>query len=431
MKLFALLKKDLLILLRNRVELAVLFLMPRAFIIPICIALGAGDGYGIHASDQMVSLPVANYDKGPRAQALMTAIGESLKLEVEASTGQLQSLNLAEDPDCAQTYPEIPQADPACIEKVGRAQLQASQRSAVLIIPAGFSAAVDAGQPVRLSLLYDPAGNAVQLQQIQAVLRGAAAAISLKNQVNDGLGMLNDLVAFAPDAVRKPIQNQTSTPQPQNQPPAISLEKTFPIGSLLTPTPDTYQQTIPGYTVMFVFFLVAYIAGSIHQEKLLGALRRLVRTPVSRAELFGGKLLAAMLVGLAQVLILFGVGAVVFQLDLGDDPLAFFLLTLALVAAATAIGLAAATTRLRGGQMVVLLVIAALLGGCLFPLEMTPQFLRILSYLVPHSWAMSGYQDLMVRGLGLQDVFPQILILAGFTVLFSWVALRRFHFVED
>jgi ABC-2 type transport system permease protein len=192
--------------------------------------------------------------------------------------------------------------------------------------------------------------------------------------------------------------------------------------------PDTYQQTIPGYTVMYVFFIITSLAGSIRSERLFGTFRRLLSAPISRANLLGGKLLATMLVGLLQVFLLFGAGALLFGLRLGNDPLAFFLLTLALVAAATAVGLAAATTRLSGGVLAAPLIIAALLGGSMFPLDLMPPFLRVLSRFVPHSWALTGYQNLMVRGLGIQEVLPQIAVLAGFAVLFFLIALRRFDF---
>ena len=101
MKLFALLKKDILILLRDRAEMAVLFLMPLAFIIPISFALGKGDGYGINRENQMITIPVVNYDGGPRAQELLTAVGESMRLEVEFGTPRIRALGLIDDPDCS------------------------------------------------------------------------------------------------------------------------------------------------------------------------------------------------------------------------------------------------------------------------------------------------------------------------------------------
>ena len=57
-----------------------------------------------------------------------------------------------------------------------------------------------------------------------------------------------------------------------------------------------------------------------------------------------------------------------------------------------------------------------------------PQFLRALSYAIPHTYAMQGFQDVLVRGQGLAAVWPELLALLGFTALAFFVAVRRFDF---
>lgn len=460
MKLFSVLRKDLLILVRNRAEMAVLFLMPLAFILPISFALGAGDGYGINRSNQMIPLPVINYDGGPRAQELMAAVGESLLLEIDFSAGQLQALNLAEAPECSpvfgvtrqeETNPaaESPEpslaptttaeegagaadisSSPVCTELAARALLQQSARTAALIIPDGFSEVIESGEPAQIGFIYDPAGDPIRLQQVEGVVRGAAIKVSLQNQVSRGFRQLSDLVLLAPASVREPWAAQNDQPQTLEQDLALNLKKVAPANYKPVSTPDTYQQTIPGYTVMFVFFIIAAMTASIREEKLTGTFRRLLSAPVSRAELAAGKLLSTMLVGFVQLIFLFIVGALVFQFGLGRDPLAFLVLSGALVTTAATLGLAAASFSIKGAGLAAPLVIAALLGGCMFPVDLMPPFLRSLSYAVPHSWAMNGYLNLMVRGVGLQEVMPQISALLGFSLLFFFIAIWRFRF-ED
>jgi ABC-2 type transport system permease protein len=464
MKLFSILKKDLLILIRNQAEMTVLFIMPLAFIIPISLALGSGDGYGINRGNSMIRLPVVNYDSGPRAQDLLSVIGESLLLENTFTADQVTNLNLGSDPDCfsallmltapsqatpaqletgapgftPEPSPVVETAasqsravtSPTCNEKVARALLKLSQRSAALVIPEGFSQAFNAGEKAEVTLLYDPVGDSIQLQQIAGVVKGATTRLSVENRVQDGMRQLSHLVVFAPEEIRNLITQQVSQAQPAEQSPAISLHKVAPENLRLSAAPDTYQQTIPGYTVMFVFFIVSALSGSIRDEKQYGTLRRLLRAPISKTELLGGKFLAALCIGLAQVLLLFLVGSLVFNLGLGNDPVAFLLLTIALVLAAASLGLAVAATSLGGASLATPIIISALLGGCMFPLDLMPPFLRSLSYFVPHSWALKGYQNLMVRGLGLQDVLPQIAALLGFALLFFLFATWRFRYEE-
>lgn len=423
MKLISIIKKDFLILIRNKGDMIVLFLMPLAFIIPISLALGSGDGYGIQSDNTMIRLPVANYDGGPRAQDLMATIGESLLLETSYTAEQIQSFGLRLDPIC---FSETPRPD--CLEKAARNLVERSRRRAILIIPAGFSEKIDGGLQARIDLFYDPAGDSTQMQQIQGVIKGAALKISIKNQVNDGLDQLNDLVVYAPQAIQESMQSEANQEDAQNQQPAISLQKVAPKNYHLTGTPDTYQQTIPGYTVMYVFFIISTVSDSIRQEKLNGTFRRLLSSPTSRAEIVAGKLLAVMGIGLIQVLLMFLVGVMLFDLNLGEDPLAFLFLTITLVLTAASLGLAVSSGPLKESGMGAPLIISALLGGCMFPLDLMPNFLRVLSYIIPHSWALQGYQNLMVRGMGLQDILPQIGALLGFSLIFFLFTLWQFRF---
>jgi ABC-2 type transport system permease protein len=428
MKIFSLYRKDLLLLLRNRGDMAVLFLMPLAFIIPISLALGAGDGYGVRANDRMMILTVVNYDNGPRAQAFLTSVGTSLSLEQEIRLDLLVRLGLDYDTDCALPPDDRPTGAPACMEKAGYEMLRRSWRPAVLLLPPNFSQAVDAGEKVEIVLMYDPAGDAIQIQQIEGVVKGAAMKISLQNQVQSGFEQLNQMAALAPEQVRQSVAEQGQQPAPANQQQALRLVKVSPQNARLSLIPDTYQQTIPGYTVMYVFFIITSLASSVQAERVHGTFRRLFSAPVRSSDIMAGKMLSTLTVGLLQVLLLFAVGALIFGLRLGNDPLAFLLLTLALVAAAASIGMAAATTRLRGGGLAAPLIISAVLGGSMFPLDLMPPFLRSLSRLTPHSWALTGYQNLMVRGQGLQEVMPQIAVLAGFALVFFIIAARRFDF---
>jgi ABC-2 type transport system permease protein len=74
------------------------------------------------------------------------------------------------------------------------------------------------------------------------------------------------------------------------------------------------------------------------------------------------------------------------------------------------------------------LIVAALIGGCMFPVGWLPSFLRTVGYALPHTYAMQGYQDLLVRNQGLGAVLPEIGILLLFAAAAFFVALRRYDF---
>jgi ABC-2 type transport system permease protein len=148
--------------------------------------------------------------------------------------------------------------------------------------------------------------------------------------------------------------------------------------------------------------------------------------PITKAGLMAGKVLFGLAVGLAQIIILFLVASVLFGVSLGHDIVAFALVTVGLSATVTTLGLAAAAIKFPGSAITAPLVIGALLGGCLFSQDLLPPLLRVVSYLIPHSWAMQGYQDLMLRGYGLAETLPEIGALFLFALIFFAFAAWRF-----
>jgi ABC-2 type transport system permease protein len=430
MKLFSILRKDLQILLRDRANLFMLFLVPLAFIISISLALGAGDGYRFGRSDATTSLPIVNYDAGPRAQELLTTVGESLPLVLGTDSQAVRAAGLAEEPRCQplDQNEEGPRYGPACAELVAQHLLRTSSRTAVLIIPPGFSDNVNAGRRTWVTLLYDPSGSSIRLQRIESVVQAATLQLTLENRYTSSMNQLLALSTFGPDSLRAAVADQARLPEEDpDRPPALSIIKTSPTDSAPTRTPDTYQQTIPGFTVMFVFFVVFGLASSIRDERSDGTFRRLLGMPVSRLELVASKLLATMVIGMAQVAFLFAAGVLLFNLQLGQDLPALVLLTLMLVTAASALGLAISTTNISRGRLVALLVAAAFIGGCVVPLGLMPPVVRMISFVVPHSWAMNGFLNLLVREMGIRAVLPHLAALLGFALLFFVIAARRLN----
>ena len=68
------------------------------------------------------------------------------------------------------------------------------------------------------------------------------------------------------------------------------------------------------------------------------------------------------------------------------------------------------------------------IGGSIIPLFALETFLGPLPKIVPHYWANKAFENVMIRGLGLVDVLPQIGVLLGFTLLFLAIGVWRFDF---
>ncbi len=422
MKLFSVFKTDFKKFLRTPAEMSVLFLMPLAFILPISFAIGAGDGYGITASNRRETIPVINQDiEGSHAQKLITLLSDSLKTELTFDESFITSLELTNTPACNQP-------GSACDAAIAQALVAKTWRTGAVFIPAGFSEAIDAGNPVEVELVFNPTADAEKLKQVEGVLEGAVTQLSLKQQMQSGQEQMQIMTFYAPQAYKDALNEEVATTESEEEKPgAIRITRQSPQNYTEASYPDTYQQTVPGYTVMYVFFIIGFLVSLIHEEQHAGTYRRLLSMPVSKAALLGGKMLLAICVNFLQVAFMFALGHFLFGLNLGN-LLALSLLTLALSFSATGIGMAAATLKSADSVYIAPLIIGALLGGCMFPTDIMPGFLRTISKLVPHSWALQGYQDLMVRGQGLLSVLPEIGVLMVFGLVFFLVAVWRFEF---
>ena len=72
----------------------------------------------------------------------------------------------------------------------------------------------------------------------------------------------------------------------------------------------------------------------------------------------------------------------------------------------------------------------AAVGGMMVPSFTMPEFMQAIGKISPHYWALSGYQDVLVRGLGTSDVLNEVAVLCGFAGVFFIIALWRFRFQD-
>lgn len=194
---------------------------------------------------------------------------------------------------------------------------------------------------------------------------------------------------------------------------------------------------VPGMAVLFMFVTAQSTARSIYDEKRTGSFRRLLAAPMSKATLLAGKMLPNFITALIQAVVIFAFGAIGLQLlgltpiSLGSDPLALVLAVVLVALCSSALGILIAALARTEGQIggVGSLVIwgMGLVGGSIIPVFVLEQF-GALPKIVPHYWANSALDNLMIRGLGLADIGTELVILLGFTALFFVVGLWKFDF---
>jgi len=188
---------------------------------------------------------------------------------------------------------------------------------------------------------------------------------------------------------------------------------------------------IPGYLVMFVFFTAALSATRIVRERQNNTLERLLSTSVRREVILWGIFTGTAAKGLIQIAIFWTAGLLIFRIDLGLSPAAVIILSILVIIMSSAFGLMLATLvkteRAADSIGVLCALILAPLGGCWWPLFITPKWMQFIAKFTPHGWAVTGFNKLMLFGADFGSVVPEMLVLIGFAVLFGIIGMWRFR----
>lgn len=301
-------------------------------------------------------------------------------------------------------------------------QINNGKMAAVVILPAGFQSSVLAGQPAQVEIILD-AGSAggqvmqpVLLRTVERVLSAGEVA-ALTNPENPAGRVAAFERAWA-----------------QWQQPVFSLEVETTTASLAKSAnvfENPYTQSSPGMIVMFAVAGLASSSLVLVSERKNGSLQRLLTTSMGRGEIIAGHLLAMFLVVFLQGIILLAAGQVLFGVDYLRNPGAVLLVLAALALWVAALGiligvLANAEEQANMFSMAAMFVFAAL-GGTWFPLEITGKTFAAIGKLMPTAWAMTGFQNIVLRGLDFSSALPAAGILAAYALGFFLLAVIRFN----
>jgi hypothetical protein len=276
-----------------------------------------------------------------------------------------------------------------------RDEKELAQYSRRLRIPSGFTEAVLARRPVILTLERTGGGESADYDQ--ARLSRAIAGL-----LAEGPPLLT--VAVHPAGKRRHV-------------------------------PTGFEQSVPGTMVMFVL-LVLFTTGSVTLviERRQGILRRLASSPMPRGAVALGKWGARLALGLIQIAFAVLAGTALFHVRWGAGLPMVLLVLLSYAALAAALSLLLGNLARTEGQAIGIGVLAsnvmAALGGCWWPIEITPPWAQSLSLALPTGWTMDALHKLVSFGAGPMAVLPHVLMLAGGAFLAGWLAARTFRFSD-
>jgi ABC-2 type transport system permease protein len=189
---------------------------------------------------------------------------------------------------------------------------------------------------------------------------------------------------------------------------------------------------IPGLIVMILIITaVVSITLSIVKEKELGTIEQLNVSPLSAFELIIGKTIPNAMISLIIASIILIAGYFLFGITVRGSMLLLFITTLLYIISCLSIGILVST--ISDSQQVAFQIAALIsmlpsmiLSGFIFPIESMPVVIQILTNITPAKFFMVILRDILIKGVGLESFWPQLIYLTLFSAILIGIATFRY-----
>jgi len=207
---------------------------------------------------------------------------------------------------------------------------------------------------------------------------------------------------------------------------------TFEVTLYYNPEQRSVVNIVPGLVgIILTMTMIMFTAAAIVRESERGNIEMLITTPIRPIELMIGKIIPYVGIGLLQVGIILGLGAALFSVTTAGSLWTLFIVTLLFILASLSLGLVLSTfarNQLQAMQMTVFVLLPSiLLSGFMFPYEGMPEAARMVADLLPVTHFMRIIRGVVLRDASLVDLGPDALWLLGFAVLGLALASLRFR----
>jgi ABC-2 type transport system permease protein len=188
--------------------------------------------------------------------------------------------------------------------------------------------------------------------------------------------------------------------------------------------------TVPGLVgVILTMTLVLFTAIALVRERERGNLEMLIATPVSPWELTVGKVLPFVGIGLVQVTIVLGLGALLWGVPVRGSLVELYLVALVFIVASLSLGILLSTlarTQFQAMQMAFFTFLPQiLLSGFMFPYAGMPVPAQYLSEVLPLTHFLRLVRGIMLRGAGVEELWHSVAALGVFIVIVFTIAVTR------
>jgi ABC-2 type transport system permease protein len=360
------------------------------------------------------------------------ADGDSASAGGSASAGlQLAAAlrTLAEDSPAIRLETVDAEALAEAEQRVARGEL-----AGLVLVPEGYAADLLAGRAVRPTIVagaVTAAGNTT----IRAIETAAARLTGALRAARISVDLYRERYSFASSRDEGEYLAQAlAQALAAWEDPALTAELRPFTASEEPQVMSGLVQASSGMMIQFAIFGLITAAMVLVLERRSGALQRLRAAPVGPAGIIAGHVLALFLVILVQQFILIAVGQFVFGVQYLRAPGAVLVMAVVLALWAASLGLLISAVSRREEQVVVFSLVCmfvfSALGGAWFPLAIAGGTFEAIGRVMPTAWAIEGFQNVVLRGLGMRSILAPAGIVLAYAGAFFALAVWRFRYEQ-
>jgi ABC-2 type transport system permease protein len=187
---------------------------------------------------------------------------------------------------------------------------------------------------------------------------------------------------------------------------------------------------IPGIMGMILYFLTAlFTSMSIVREREQGTIEQLIVTPIKPLELIVAKVVPYVFIAFFDVLEVLAIGVLWFGVPIRGSLGLLLGLSALFLLTSLGIGISSVANTQQEAMLLTFLTMfpSIFLGGFFFPIEAMPGWLQVITYVVPLRYMLAVIRGIILKGVGLQILYSQVVALATFGIAIMLLAATRFQ----
>jgi ABC-2 type transport system permease protein len=412
-KLKATIIKDIRVLLRDKVGVCFMFIMP---ILLVVVVTNIQNSTFQLVNKNKLPIIICNNDTGQSSKQLVTAIGKIGMFKVSQVKG-----DETEELMAGAMHKEDAMLG-VIIPSNFSAKVAAKSKSIAGKALTSFGLQADtvkkAGDIDPLTIYYNPVLQESLRLSVQGAIRSALQLTESRETLRSLYFSINEK-QLPENLENEMLNNKTAI----NEIP-VSKDGT-------RTTPNATQHNVPAWTIFAMFFIILSLGGGIVREKESGSFIRLKTLPTNYMVALLSKQITYLGITMLQAVVIFSMGIWLFPffglpaLNLPSDFLALVVVTLACgwcaISYSICVGVFAETHEQANGFGAVSIVILACIGGLMIPSFAMQGFFKSAANISPMHWCLQAYYTLFLEGGKLKDVLNNIVPLLIITLVFQFL----------